>query len=81
VAETGPFQYTGWQPYSYTFASAGSGSIAFGVYNYLDQSLPSMLLIDNVVATPVPEPFSMMMLGCLGAGMLGARKLRRKQSK
>ena len=26
--------------------------------------------------TPVPEPFSMVMLGCLGAGMLGARKAR-----
>ena len=30
---------------------------------------------------PVPEPISMVMLGCLGAGMLGARKLRRKESK
>lgn len=30
---------------------------------------------------PVPEPISMVMLGCLGAGMFGARKLRRKESK
>ena len=73
--------YTGWNNYSYTFDSEGSGSIAFGVYDVLGGTFSSQLLIDNVVATPVPEPFSMMMLGCLGAGMLGARKLRRKQSK
>ncbi len=29
---------------------------------------------------PVPEPLSMLMLGCVGAGMLGARRLRRKQA-
>jgi len=28
--------------------------------------------------TPVPEPISMVMLGCLGAGMFGARMLRRR---
>ena len=26
---------------------------------------------------PVPEPFSMLMLGCLGTGMLGSRKIRK----
>jgi len=30
--------------------------------------------------TPVPEPISMMMLGCLGAGMFVARKLRGKRA-
>jgi hypothetical protein len=30
--------------------------------------------------TPVPEPISMVMLGCLGAGMAVARKLRRKKA-
>lgn len=29
---------------------------------------------------PVPEPMSMVMLGCLGAGMFGARKLRRRKA-
>jgi len=28
---------------------------------------------------PVPEPVSMVMLGCLGAGMMGARRLRRRK--
>jgi len=28
---------------------------------------------------PTPEPLSMVMLGCLGAGMMGARKLRRRK--
>ena len=27
----------------------------------------------------VPEPMSLMMLGCLGAGMVGARRLRRRK--
>lgn len=34
----------------------------------------SSVLIDNVT----PEPITMVMLGCLGAGMVAARKLRRK---
>ncbi|MBI5091165.1 MAG: hypothetical protein HZB26_01835 [Candidatus Hydrogenedentes bacterium] len=33
----------------------------------------------HVTATPVPEPMSMVILGCLSAGMLGARKLRRQK--
>jgi len=36
----------------------------------------SSVLIDNVT----PEPITMVMLGCLGAGMVAARKLRRKSA-
>lgn len=35
--------------------------------------------IDNFKVVPVPEPISVVMLGCLGVGMAGARKLRRKR--
>ena len=33
----------------------------------------------GVTRAGVPEPMSMVMLGCLGAGMLGARRVRRKK--
>ena len=36
----------------------------------------SIALIDNVT----PEPITMVMLGCLGAGMVAARKLRRRSA-
>ena len=36
----------------------------------------SAVLIDNVT----PEPITMVMLGCLGAGMVAARKLRRRSA-
>ncbi|MBI5094588.1 MAG: PEP-CTERM sorting domain-containing protein [Candidatus Hydrogenedentes bacterium] len=36
-------------------------------------------LLDNVRISAVPEPISMVMLGFLGAGMLGVRKLKGKK--
>jgi len=36
--------------------------------------------IGNHSEVPVPEPISMVMLGCVGAGMLAARKLRGKRA-
>jgi hypothetical protein len=36
--------------------------------------------IEPVGPPPVPEPFSMMMLGCLGAGMTVVRKLKRHKT-
>jgi len=35
-------------------------------------------IITALEVDKVPEPLSMVMLGCLGAGMAAARKLRRK---
>jgi len=35
--------------------------------------------MDNFTYTPIPEPASMLVLGGLGAGLAGARKLRRKK--
>jgi len=51
------------------------------VNGYFNASLNSPILLDSqrsgVVGAPVPEPVSIVMLGMLGAGMFGARKLRR----
>jgi hypothetical protein len=35
--------------------------------------------VDDMRYTPIPEPATMLMLGGLGAGLAGARKLRRKK--
>jgi len=46
---------TDWQAGSYTFTSAGTFKIGFGVFNVGDTGHNSVLLIDNV-SLPVPEP-------------------------
>ena len=35
--------------------------------------------VDEMTVTVVPEPASMLILGALGAGMVAARKVRRKK--
>ncbi len=78
VASVGNYNATGWNTYEYTFASAGSGYIGFGVYNALDQGLDSQLYIDNVSGgAPVPEPSTILLMG---AGLLGLVGYSRKRS-
>ncbi len=79
VAATGNFNATGWNTYQYTFATAGSGSIGFGVYNFGDTIYDSQLYIDNVGGTaPVPEPATILLMGSGLLGLVGYSCKRKK---
>jgi hypothetical protein len=78
ISTVGDYQATGWKHYTYTFASAGSGSINFGVYNSSDHTFPSQLLIDKITAAPSPEPASMTLFGMGIAGLIGSRVKKKK---
>lgn len=68
-------QQTGYQPYTYNFATAGTYTLGFGVVDVGDTTVNSALLVDNVKLTPVPEPTTM--LGILmGMGFGYAAKMR-----
>jgi hypothetical protein len=61
---------TGWATQSYTFPSAGTYTIGFGVFNVGDAGYDSALLLDSVVI-PTPEPPSIVLLALgLLAGFL-----------
>ena len=70
--------FTGWNTLEYTFASAGSGYIGFGVFNAADGMEDSQLFIDNIIsgAAPVPEPSTILLLG---SGLLGLVGYGRKR--
>lgn len=53
---------TDWMTQSYTFPSAGTYKIGFGVFNVGDSGHNSVLLLD-AVSIPVPEPASIVLLG------------------
>jgi hypothetical protein len=57
----------------------GYGTIGAGPSLGL-QTLASPYITARFEVTAIPEPVSMVMLGCLGAGMAAARKLRRQKS-
>jgi len=48
VAQVGNYGDSGWKNHTYTFASNGTGSIEFGVFNNGDTVLDSQLYVDNV---------------------------------
>jgi hypothetical protein len=66
---------TGWQSGSYTFTSAGAGTINF-VVTHTGANPASKLFVDT---RPVPEPASMILLGTGIASMIGTR-LRKKRA-
>jgi hypothetical protein len=76
VLGVGDYGDTGWQDYKYIFKNSGSGNILFGVSNFSDQSLSSVLLVDNVSATATPEPATLLLLG---SGMLGMAYLKKRK--
>lgn len=65
---------TDWQTQSYTFASAGTYTLGFGVFNVGDTGHNSVLLLD-AITIPVPEPSS---FALLTAGSLAVFLLRRR---
>ena len=77
VASAGNFNATGWNTFSYTFETSGSGFLGFGVYNALDTGYDSQLYIDNVSAVSVPEPG---VVALLALGLLGFSLSRRRSN-
>jgi hypothetical protein len=77
---------TGFQTFTYTFASAGSYTLGIGVVDVVDTEDVSALLVDNVklVSTQppakTPEPASLLGLLVLGSFGIGSRLRRKKQS-
>jgi hypothetical protein len=68
---------TGYQTYSFQFASSGLHTLAFGVVDVFDASVMSSLSIDQVqLSNTVPEPgAALLMLMALGLLAVGGRRL------
>ncbi|NLX18554.1 MAG: PEP-CTERM sorting domain-containing protein, partial [Desulfobulbus sp.] len=78
ILSVGNYQDTGWQTFTYTFTTDGSGSIRFGVQNKTDTLNDSILLVDNVrSAAPVPEPTTMLLFG---TGLLSLAAVGRRRT-
>ncbi|MBI5093922.1 MAG: hypothetical protein HZB26_15965 [Candidatus Hydrogenedentes bacterium] len=77
------FVVNGYQIDVTPFAVARTGATNFsGFPGGTPWTQPSLTMYAHfdVSAAPVPEPVTMIMLGCMGAGMLGSRMIRRKKS-
>lgn len=67
---------TGFQAETFSFATAGTHSIAFGVVDVNDALGASGLLIDNVQVVPVPEAHTWVMMAA-GLGVMSVWMRRR----
>jgi hypothetical protein len=54
-------------------------TLVFSSFIGEETGLGYQFAMDNFTYTPIPEPTTMLMLGCLGAGLAGTRKLRSKK--
>ena len=71
TASIGDYNATGWNSFTHTFTSTGSGSINFGVFNVQDKELSSQLYVD----APAPEPGTCALMGI--GGLLIAFRLKK----
>ena len=82
VSTVGDYTIGPWQ--TYTFATAFTGTLEFGVSNggfpmsgWDDPDYASQLQIRNVTAVPEPETFAMMLTGLGLMGLVAGRRKRR----
>jgi len=61
------------------FTSSGGTNAGLPLYGGPVIGTGEHFAMDNFTYTPIPEPTTMLMLGCLGAGLAGARKFKRKK--
>ena len=62
-------------PFTWTFGSSGTATLALGVVDTGDFNGVSRLTLSNLTLTPVPEPASWLLM-LAGAGLLARRQLR-----
>jgi hypothetical protein len=78
VNGTGSGTGTGWQQVAFTAQHTGSYRLGFGVANYGDNTINSVLYIDPLPVGAVPEPSTYGLLGALAlVGVVAFRRQRR----
>jgi hypothetical protein len=69
---------TGYQPYSYTFATGGTYTLGFGVVDVGDDTVNSALLVDRISTQAIPEPLTILgSATAIGFGAWFKRRLKK----